>query len=297
MQNRIGPPWFQPFADFIKLMAKEDIVPEKADKPLFNAVPIIAFGAVATAFLYIPVFTYRSFAPFEGDLIVILYLLTIPTIGLFVIGWSSRNLFAVVGGMRSLTQLFSYEVPLFLALLGPAILAGTWNVSEIAAFQRDNFWMICVQPIGFIVAIIALEGKLERIPFDIPDAETEIVGGPLTEYSGRKLAMIRMIIDMEMVTVAALITALFLGGPNVWVPLEPLPDIGGYPVCAWIIGFIAFLLKTLFIVFLLSLIRVGFARIRIDQMAVFGWKYIAPLALFQLLLVAFAKTGILQWLL
>jgi NADH-quinone oxidoreductase subunit H len=280
MQNRVGPPLVQPFADFIKLLSKEDITPEGVETTPYNLIPVFAFAAVATAFIYIPICTTATPIGFQGDLLLVLYMLTLPTILMFLVGWYSRNVFAAIGAYRAVSQLFVYEVPLFIAALGPAIWVGSWSLSDIVSFQQHNLWILLIQPIGFVIAIICLQAKLERIPFDIPEAETEIVGGPLVEYSGRKLAMFRVAADMLMVTGAALIAALYLGGPSIGFSLDSLPV-----VASTVIGFLAFLLKTILIVFILSLIRTAFARLRIDQMTSFGWKWLASFAILQIFLV------------
>src|SRR3990172_8424704 len=169
MQNRVGPPWWQPFADLVKLLSKEDIAPEGTDDRTMRAIPLLAFAAVATAFLYVPVLGPSPLA-FQGDLIVVLYLLTLPTILIFLLGWLSRNVFAALGGGRggAATQLFIYEVPFFLALLAPALAAGTWSISEIVAWQSGHGMLVVLAPIGFVVALIGLQAKLERTPFAIP---------------------------------------------------------------------------------------------------------------------------------
>jgi len=284
MQNRVGPPVVQPFADFVKLLSKEDIMPEGVEAKPYNILPLLAFAAVATSFVYIPVFMTTTPVGFQGDLLLVLYMLTLPTIILFLVGWYSHNTFATIGAYRAVSQLFVYEVPLFIVALGPALWTGSWSLSDIVSFQQHNPWLFLMQPIGFVIAIICLQAKLERIPFDIPEAETEIAGGPLVEYSGRKLAMFRIATDMLMVSGAALITALYLGGPSVGVSLDSLP----FPAAA-VIGFLAFLVKTLLIVFLLSFIRAAFARMRIDQMANFGWKWLASFALLQIFIVIGAR--------
>jgi NADH-quinone oxidoreductase subunit H len=273
-QNRKGPPWFQPLADFLKLVSKETVIPDDANRRIFVILPVIALAAVATAFLYIPVWGLKSMYPFNGDIIIVLYLLTIPTVTFFLAGWYSSSLYATMGAVRSMTQLFSYEVPLFMALLGPAILADTWSISGIAAFYAAHPLLVLVNIPAFIIAIIAMQGKLERVPFDIPEAETEIVAGPFVEYSGKLLAIFRMAIDMEMVVVAALISAIF-------IPL--------FAVSVPILGFGIFVLKTLFIIFLLALFRSVMARLRIEQMVNFTWRYLAPLALVQILADLIAK--------
>ncbi len=276
MQNRVGPPFFQPFADLVKLLSKEDITPDGVDPPTMRTIPLLAFAAVATAFLYVPVVGPSPLA-FQGDLVVVLYLLTLPTVLLFLLGWISRNVFATVGGTRVVTQLFIYEVPFFLALLAPAITAGTWSISGIVAWQSDHLWFLALQPIGFVVALIGLQAKLERTPFDIPEAETELVAGPWTELTGRKLALMRLTVDMALVTGSALIAALFLGGPT--LPWTVDPD-GLVPV----VGFAVFLLKTLAILLILTIVRTAMGRVRIDQLNDFGWKYLASAALVQVFL-------------
>ena len=284
MQNRVGPPLLQPFADFVKLLSKEDITPDGVEKRAYNVLPILAFTAVVTSFIYIPVFMSTTPVGFQGDLLLILYMLTLPTILLFLVGWYSRNTFATIGAYRAVSQLFVYEVPLFIVALGPALWVKSWALGDIVSFQQHNLWLFLIQPIGFMIMIICLQAKLERIPFDIPEAETEIVGGPLVEYSGRKLALFRIATDILMVSGAALIAALYLGGPSIGVSLDSLPV-----AAAAVIGFIAFLLKTLLIVFMLALIKAAFARLRIDQMTTFGWKWLASLALLQIFIVIGAR--------
>jgi NADH-quinone oxidoreductase subunit H len=283
LQNRMGPTHtgrfglLQPIADFIKLLAKEDIEPDAADKGLFRALPVVGLAVVSTAALLLPVWNFSLAAPgptsFSGDIIVMLYLLSLPTLVFFLAGWSSTNLFSTLGASRVLTMLFAYEVPLFLAVLSPAVLAGSWRLAEIAAFYQAKPVLILPNLLGFLVAVVAVQAKLERTPFDIPDAETEIVGGTFTEYSGRKLALFRLMLDVEMVVASGLLAAVFLGG---------------FPGGAFL-GFVHFVLKTLFVIFLLSLIRATTSRIRIDQVVTFAWRYLAPLAAAQLLIVILLK--------
>lgn len=273
MQQRVGPPFYQPLADLIKMLGKEVINPDGVDWRIFDAIPLVLLAAVMTAFLYVPVIGASPLA-FQGDLVVVLYLMTLPAIGLFLLGWLSRNIFSAIGGIRAVTQLFIYEVPFFLALLTPAIMAGSWSISAIVLWQQHNLWLVFLQPIGFVVALIGLQAKLERTPFDIPEAETEIVAGPWTELTGRRLALMHLTTEISLVVGSALIAALFLGGPLLPWTLSP----------AWLnvaAGFCLFLAKTLAVLLVLSSLRVATGRLRIDQLNDIGWKYIASAALVQ----------------
>jgi NADH-quinone oxidoreductase subunit H len=278
MQNRVGPPWFQPLADIVKLAAKEDTIPEGADRTVFKLMPVVALTSTVVAVFYIPLWNTVALSAFTGDLIVVLYLLTIPTLTFFLGGWFSRSLYSLVGAARALSQLFAYEIPLLLAVLAPAMLAGTWSISEIAAFYAQRWWLTPVNIIGFVVAMVALLGKLERVPFDIPEAETEIVAGSFTEYGGRFLGLFRLCVDVEMIVGTSLVAAIFLPfglGLNPWL------------------GFIVYLVKVEGLILLISFMRTIMARLRIDQMIDFCWKYMAPVAFLQLVVNLLLK-GVVQ---
>ena len=269
LQNRVGPPWFQPLADLIKLLAKAEVVPEEADVGVFKLMPVLALSASITAFLYIPLSTHCALYSFNGDVIVVLYLLTIPTLAYFLGGWYSRSVYAMIGAVRSLNQLFAYEVPFFLAILASALLANTWSLSDMAVFYsaHPGYWLFNL--LGFAVALLSLLGKLEKVPFDIPEAETEIVAGVFTEYGARFLAFIRMSMNVEMVVASSLLAAVFL---PFGLSLGPAG------------GFILYLVKVFFIIALISLARTAVARLRLDQMINLCWKFLAPLAFAQVLL-------------
>ena len=269
LQGRVGPPWFQPLADFIKLMAKEDVLPIGAHERACALLPLVSLAAVLTAAMYIPI-GQRAASAFEGDLIVVLFLLSLPALAYFLAGWLSASVFSIVGGSRALLQYFAYEVPFLMALGGPAILAGSWSVSRIAAQQTQTTWMVLTQPLGFLLAFVGLIGKLKRSPFDIPKAKSEIGAGPLTEFSGRKLALWNLSLHMKTVVGIFLLVNVFLGGSGVGAP---------------ILTALMFATKALFILLALSVAGVLYARLRIDQLASLGWRVLAPLALLQMLIV------------
>ena len=267
LQGRVGPPWFQPLADFIKLMAKEDVLPVGVHEGVSAALPIVSLATVLTAGLYVPVAGHSVLA-FEGDLVGVLFLLSIPALAYFLAGWASISVYSVIGGNRSLLQYFSYEVPLLMALSGPAVMAGSWSISSTCAFQARGTWIALAQPLGFLVAFVGLLGKLRRPPFDIAKAKSEVVAGPLTEFSGRKLALWNLTIHTQTVVGVFLLVNTFLGG------------CGRYPGA---VAGLLFGLKVLIVLLVMAATSVMWARLRIDQMADFGWKVLAPLSLLQML--------------
>jgi NADH-quinone oxidoreductase subunit H len=266
-QNRIGPRWFQPLADTVKLLTKEEIQPHGINSLLFYGLPIVALTGALTAALYAPILGLTPVYSFPGDLVVTLYLLSLLTMCMGLAGWNGSNRFSLIGATRTLTQLFAYEAPFLLALLGPAIVAGSWSIKEISSFAESH-WMIFTQPVGFFIALIGLMGKLELPPFDAPEAETEIVAGALTEYSGRGLALFHIGKSVELVVAVSLVTAFYLGGI-------------GNPV--------SFLAKTLVIVLLMAMLQAMLTRLRIDQTVGMWWRFGALLALCQILILVLLK--------
>ncbi|MFW5772136.1 MAG: complex I subunit 1 family protein [Phototrophicaceae bacterium] len=258
-QNRQGPRWFQPFADIAKLLAKEEIIPDGVNRRFFVILPTIALAGALTAALYVPVFGVNPSYSFSGDLIVVIYLLSLLTLCIGLAGSNNNSRFSVIGSTRALTQLFSYEVPFLLAMLGPALVAGSWQISEIHDYSAGRLLLLS-QPVGFVIAIIGLMGKLEMPPFDSPEAETEIVAGSLTEYSGRGLGLFRIGQGVELVIGLTLVAAFYLGGV-------------GNPI--------AFVLKTLGIVVGLAVLQALATRLRIDQTVGLWWRYGALLVLAQ----------------
>lgn len=276
VQNRYGPlhtgpaGLFQPVADFVKLLAKEDIVPLVCDKIIFSAAPIIYLALPLTALFVIPIAANTALIAFEGDLLLVMFVFTLTTITVFLAGWSSINRFSVIGGVRAILQMMSFEVPLGLALIGPAIAAKSLSISTISQWQSTATWTILIQPIGFAVLVICLLAELETAPFNIPEAESEIVAGWLTEYSGRKLALFRLGRNLELILASGLISALYLGG---------IQQIAFIPATVF------FLIKTIAVVLFISFLRSIFARLRIDQSIRGMWKYLIPLAVLQIVLI------------
>jgi NADH-quinone oxidoreductase subunit H len=268
-QNRVGPRWFQTFADIIKLFAKEEIIPGRVNAKLFIGLPIFALAAALTAALYVPLLGLAPAANYPGDLITTVYLLSVVTMCLALAGSNSINQFSLIGAVRTLTQLFSYEAPFLLALLGPAIVAGSWQIDQINGYAATH-WVIFTQPIGFVIALVGLMGKLELPPFDAPEAETEIVSGVLTEYSGRGFALFQLAKAVELVVGLTLIAALYLGG--IGNPIE-------------------FFAKTLVIVLVLAGVQSVFTRFRIEQ-TVHWWRYAALLVLAQWLVLIVLGKGV-----
>ncbi len=266
-QNRIGPRWFQPLADTIKLLSKEEIKPHSVNNLLFYGLPIVALSGALTAALYTPILGLSPVYSFQGDLIVALYLLSLLTMCTGLAGWNGASRFSLIGATRSLTQLFAYEAPFLLALLGPAMAAGTWTIKDISAYA-GNHWMFITQPVGFVIALIGLMGKLELPPFDAPEAETEIVAGALTEYSGRGLALFHIGKSVELVVAISLVTAFYLGGIG-----NPL----------------IFLLKTLVILLFMAMLQSMLTRLRIDQTVGMWWRFGALFALLQILVIILLK--------
>jgi NADH-quinone oxidoreductase subunit H len=267
-QNRVGPRWFQPLADLIKLLAKEEIIPASVNPALFIALPIVALAAALTAALYVPMFGLQPAYSFSGDLVVSLYLLSLMTLCIGLAGANTNDRFSLVGATRALTQLFSYEAPFLLAMLGPAIALGTWNIGVINASASQNWWFLVTQPFGFLVALVGLMGKLELPPFDAPEAETEIVAGALTEYSGRGLGIFHLGRNVELVIGLTMIASFYMGGLT--SPLD-------------------FLWKTLVLLLVTALLQSLFARLRIDQTVGMWWRVGTILVLVQLLVIILGR--------
>ena len=268
MQKRRGPRWLQPAADMMKLIGKERMIPARADVGIFNTVPAVALAAVCTAFLYVPLFSPLSAHPFTGDLIVILYLVTLPTICVFLAGWYSSSMFAVFGGVRALTQMVAYQVPLLMSMLAPALLADSWSLQSISEFYMERPALMLVNLPAFAIAIVTSQGKLMHSPFDSPVSGAEQGSGAYTEFGGRFYGFFMLAENCETVVMVSLIAAVFLP----FYPASPL------------LGFLIYLVKTLLILVLFSLFRTLSVRLHSEQVFSLCWRYLVPLALIQIII-------------
>jgi NADH-quinone oxidoreductase subunit H len=290
MQFRLGPnrtgPFgvLQPVADGIKLFFKEEVVPEGANRWMFVAAPAVA---VVAAFLAIAVVPYGGPGLFQiADLeIGVLYLFAISSLGVYGIvlaGWAANNKFTLLGGLRSAAQMFSYELALGLSWVGLIMLAGSFRIQDIVTAQKGGLglltWFCIVQFPAFLVYIIAATAEVNRTPFDLPQAETELVAGFHTEYSSMRFALLQMAEYTNMMTVAAVGTSLFLGG---W--LSPVPFLPDSPL--W------FFAKFGLLLFFFIWLRGTLPRFRYDQLMHFGWKVLVPVATVWILVTA----GFVAW--
>ncbi|WP_091737018.1 NADH-quinone oxidoreductase subunit NuoH [Marininema mesophilum] len=282
MQGRHGPnrvgPWgvLQSVADVLKLLLKEDIIPHQADRSLFKWAPVIAFIPAFAVLAVIPYTSSLFFADIGVGLLYYIAVSSITTIGVLAGGWASNNKYALLGAMRSAAQMISYEIPLVMAVIGVVMSVGSLNLIRIVEAQKD-LWFILPQFIGFVVFFISSLAELNRTPFDLPEAESELVAGYHVEYTGFRFAFFMLTEYVYVFAMAGLTTVLFLGG---WNPLFGMDFI---PPIIW------FALKFSLIVFALFWIRATLPRIRIDQLMQLGWKVLLPLALANIFLSAILK--------
>jgi len=282
MQGRIGPKItgpsgiLQPLADFLKLLFKEEIIPSHADKVIFLFAPALYFLAPLLSMLFIPIIGLAPIAGFDFDLLAILFLLAFAAFVVAVLSYSSASSFTTIATGRLVLQYVSYEIPLVLAIITSAIYSRSLSVEGIVASQT-RVWNVFVMPFAFVVYIIALMAELEKPPFDIPSAKTEIVAGWLTEFSGRALAFLKLTKEVGYVFGSALAVSLFLGGPLG-------PQLGA-AVPGWIQYFLYFIIKVLAVGFLIFVLKTALARIKIGQATELFWKILTPVSLGQLALV------------
>jgi NADH-quinone oxidoreductase subunit H len=286
MVGRVGPlvagpsGILQPLADFLKLLYKEEIVPSYADKTVFRFAPGLFFLAPLVAILFVPIIGPTAVASFPFDLLFIIFVLAFGTFVVAVLSYSSASSFTTVASGRLVLQYVSYEIPLVIAIITPALLVGSLSVQDIVASQ-SIWWNILLAPISFAVFIVALLAELEKPPFDIPSAKTEIVAGWMTEFSGRALGFLKLTKQISLVFGAALAVALFLGGPLGPVPTSVIP--------AGVFYTIYFLLKLFAVGLLIFTIRTALTRLRIVDAAVLFWRILLPLSLLQTFIVLMVR--------
>ncbi|MEY8242895.1 MAG: NADH-quinone oxidoreductase subunit NuoH [Gammaproteobacteria bacterium] len=291
--NRVGPQGLlQPIADGIKFLMKEDIIPAGVDKPIFILAPAVLLIPALMTFAVIPfgsdITLFGRQIPLQvADVNVgILYVLALTSIGVYGIvlaGWSSNSKYSLLGGLRSAAQLISYELAMGLAVVSIILLSGSLKLNDIVADQQGYLfsWNVFKQPLAFIIFLIAVYAETNRLPFDLSEAEQELVGGYHTEYSSIKFAMFFMAEYANMITAAALTVTLFFGGWD--VPLINETSLG---IWGTVLSVLSFILKMGFFLFLFIWVRWTFPRFRYDQLMKIGWKVMLPIALLNIFITA-----------
>jgi len=314
MQGRLGPMrtgWhgiLQPIADAVKFMMKEDIIPAKADKWVFSIAPLILLVMAFGAMVVIP---FGPETDFYGLLakpvplwvsnlnVGVLYILafsSVGTYGVIMAGWASNNKYSLMGGFRSAAQMISYEIPMAFAILTVVLMAGSLNLSEIVNAQSQKWFIVAmpVGPVAFFLYLLAGIAETNRVPFDLPEAESELVAGYFTEYSGIRFGIFYMAEYMNMIVVSLLVSIMFLGG---WLPVQIFPQtLGHFTAIAFINNMLAAIPPTLwllgklyFFIFFYMWLRATLPRYRYDQLMAISWKLLLPLSLVTLLVAAGMK--------
>lgn len=287
-QGRYGPNrtgvlgYMQPLADVVKLIFKEDFVPRGANKILFHLGPLMAITTAVAGIALIPFgFTGELFGQkfnmfgtnLSVSVLVLFALAGIGFYGMILGGWASGNKYSLLGAARTAAQLVSYEVSMGLSIIGVLMIAQSLSLVDIVRAQMDTTWYILFQPLGFAIFLVAAVAETNRVPFDLPEAESELVAGYLTEYAGLKFAVFAMAEYVNMIVLSGLGATLFLGGfDGPWLPQH--------------LGFIWLLVKILAFLFLFIWLRATLPRLRYDQLMRFGWKVLLPLATFNLIATA-----------
>ena len=279
MQSRLGPnrtgPFglLQPVADALKVLLKENIVPAAADKVIHWIAPLVAFIPVLMIFVVIPFQDGAVLADLNIGILFIVAVSSVSTVGIFMAGWSSSNKYSLLGAMRNVAAVVSYEIPLALALVATVMAAGTMSMNGIVLSQ--NIPNILTQPLGFLVFFIAGSAEINRSPFDLMEADSEIVAGFHTEYSGMKFAMFYLVEYAEAIAISAIITTIFLGGWRGPILLDWL----------W------YVVKIVIVFFVMVWVRTTMPRVRIDQLMSLAWKFLFPLAIINLFITAIEVLG------
>ncbi|MFP6900565.1 MAG: NADH-quinone oxidoreductase subunit NuoH [Opitutales bacterium] len=305
IQNRLGPnrvgPYglFQPIADGIKMLTKEDIVPRSSDHFFHLIAPLVVVGSSMAALAFIPFGLNMTLAPIDSAVVFFFAILGMNTLAVFLAGWASRNKYSLLGGMRAVAQMVSYEIPLVLSAVTVVMMVGSLDTTQIVGAQRIDSWVASDNAglsflgqiagwhvftpwgfVGFIIFFIAALAETNRSPFDLPEAESEIIAGYLTEYSGFKFALFFLGEYVGAFAVLGLAITLFLGG---WNAPNMQPWWSSDPQALLIPGFIWFFIKMFLLMGVLIWIRGTLPRLRVDQLMSFAWKFLLPLALVNVL--------------
>ncbi len=314
MQGRLGPMrtgWhgiLQPIADAVKFMMKEDIIPAQADKWIFSIAPLILLVMAFGAMVVIPFGPPSDFfgllsnkvplsvSNLNVGVLFILAFSSVGTYGVIMAGWASNNKYSLMGGFRSAAQMISYEIPMAFAIITVVLMAGSLNLSEIVNAQTHRWFIVAlpVGPVAFFLYLMAGIAETNRVPFDLPEAESELVAGYFTEYSGIRFGIFYMAEYMNMIVVSLLVSIMFLGG---WLPVQILPQTLGHfapiafinkllaaiPPTIWLLG------KLYFFIFFYMWLRATLPRYRYDQLMAISWKILLPLSLVTLLVAAGMK--------
>ncbi|MFC2021080.1 NADH-quinone oxidoreductase subunit NuoH [Chloroflexota bacterium] len=274
MQQRLGPNRtgplgiLQPVADAVKVLLKEDIVPTNADKLVHWLAPVVAFAPALMIFTVVPFGNGALLADLNIGILYVIAISSVSTVGVFMAGWSSSNKYSLLGAMRNVAAVVSYEIPLMLAAASVVLIVGSLSLHQIV--EAQNIPLILLQPLGFLIFFIAGCAEINRSPFDLMEADSELVAGFHTEYSGMKFAMFYLVEYAEALAISSIITTLFLGG---W--RGPV-----LPAALW------FLLKVFAVFFFMVWTRATLPRVRIDQLMALAWKFLLPLALINLIVTA-----------
>ena len=305
VQQRVGPEYagalgvLQPLADGLKLLVKEDIIPDRADSILFTLGPVLVVVPVILSWLIVPFGQNLLISDVGVGIFLWISLSSVQPIGLLMSGYASNNKYSLLGGLRAAAQSISYEIPLALAVLAVVMMSNSLSTVDIVNQQTGAgvlSWNIWRQPVGFLIFWICALAECERLPFDLPEAEEELVAGYQTEYSGMKFALFYLGSYINLVLSALLVSILYLGGWGFPIPVEWLASWLGQPIDAPLVqlitgtvGIVMTVLKAYLLVFIAILLRWTTPRVRIDQLLDLGWKFLLPLALVNLLVKAALK--------
>lgn len=281
--NRVGPfGILQSLADLLKILGKEDWIPPFSDRLVFVLAPVIGAMCVLMSFAVVPFSPSIGVSDLNIGLLFFLAMASLAVYGVVLAGWASNSKYALLGGMRAAAQTVSYEVFMGLSVMGVVLLTGTFNLREIVLAQTDG-WLIQSQFVGFFIFLVAGIAESHRLPFDLPEAETELTAGFHTEYSGLKFALFFLGEYLGVTLISAMSVVLFFGG---WLMPEPL--------ASWLPPLLWFIIKIMFFVMFFILLRTSLPRPRFDQLLKFGWVVMLPLALLNLLVTAVLRlTGVL----